>query len=70
MSTPLEFDPQPYEKCEGSTDRQRCRYDDTEMVVLAREGNSVTVRPLGSPYAPEQVVDVHSLRPSYITLGR
>lgn len=62
------FNPQPYPV--GSQDEQQCRYEGREMVVLAREGDQVTVRPLGNPDAPSFTVHINNLRPVYITPGR
>jgi hypothetical protein len=64
------FDPQPYARCQGQPDKQRCRYEGREMVVLAREGDQVTVRPLGNPEAAPATVHINNLRPAYITPGR
>lgn len=69
-----EFDPQPYAKCKGQPDKQRCRMDYqgrrlVEMVVLAREGDMVTVRPLGFPDDDPVTVHLNVLRPHYITPG-
>jgi hypothetical protein len=67
------FDPQPY--AVGGPDNQRCRMDWDgwrlrEMVVLAREGDMVTVRPLGNPDIKPRTVHLNDLRPPYITPGR
>jgi hypothetical protein len=63
------FDPQPYAKCQGRPDKQRCRYRGREMTVIAREGDMVTVRPLGDPEAEEHEVHISNLRSVYITPG-
>lgn len=68
-----EFDPQPYGL--GRPDDQACRMDYqgrrlVRMVVLARDGDMVTVRPLGFPEADPVTVHVNNLRPVYITPGR
>jgi hypothetical protein len=65
-----EFDPQPYEKCNGRPDKQRCRYQGRDMVVLEREGDMVTVRPLGRPDASSATVHIGQLRPVYASPGR
>jgi hypothetical protein len=67
-----EFDPQPYEKCQGRPDKQRCRYGPrlAEHVVLAREGDMVTVRPLGFPEAEPVTVHLNELTPQRISYGR
>lgn len=67
-----EFNPQPYGR--GRYDDQRCRMDYqgrrlVEMVVIARVGDMVTVRPLGFPDADLITVHVNNLRPHYITPG-
>lgn len=66
-----EFGPQPYAKCMDRPDKQRCRYGPrlTEHVVLAREGDMATVRPLGCPDAEPFTVHVNNLRPPWITYG-
>lgn len=66
-----EFDPQPYAKCEGRPDRQRVKYGPwlTDHVVLAREGDMVTVRPLGNPDAEPFTVHVNNLRPPWVSYG-
>lgn len=63
------FDPQPYAKCKEQPDKQRCRYRGQVMAVIAREGDMVTVRPLGNPDAPAREVHVNDLRPVWITPG-
>jgi predicted amidophosphoribosyltransferase len=65
-----DFDPQPY--AIGGPENQRVRYGPhlREYVVLAREGDQVTIRPLGNPDAEEITVNVNVLRPPYITYGR
>lgn len=64
------FDPQPYAKCQGQPDKQSCRYRGQQMVVLERDGDDVTVRPLGRPDLEPSVVHISNLRPVYITPGR
>lgn len=72
-----EFDPQPYEKCGGRPDKQRVRYNwygsgpygSAECVVLAREGDMVTIRPLGRPELEAVTVHLNNLRPARITPG-
>ena len=61
------FNPQPYPI--GSQDEQQCRYEGRLMVVLAREGELVMVRPLGNPEAAPVTVHINNLRPAYITPG-
>lgn len=68
-----EFDPQPY--AVGGSGKSICRMDQDgwplrEMVVLAREGDMVTVRPLGRPDLEPVTVSLSELRPHYITPGR
>lgn len=68
-----EFNPQPY--AVGGPANQTCRYSYDgwnlrEMVVLAREGDMVTVRPLGNPDEAPRTVHVSELRPHYVTPGR
>lgn len=67
-----EFDPQPYAKCEGRPDRQRVKYGPylADHVVLAREGDMVTIRPLGNPEAESFTVHVNNLRPTRVSYGR
>lgn len=64
------FDPQPYAKCQGRPDKQSCRYEGREMVVLDRDGDDVTVRPLGRPDLEPFTVNIRNLRPVYVTPGR
>jgi hypothetical protein len=66
------FDPQPYSV--GGSENQRARMNWAgwklrEVVVLAREGDMVTVRPLGNPDIEPVTVHVSVLRPAYITPG-
>jgi hypothetical protein len=62
-----DFDPQPYGR--GRLSDQSCRYEGRLMVVLDREGDEVSVRPLGNPSAPPVIVHINNLRPAYITPG-
>lgn len=65
-----EFNPQPY--AVGGPENQRVRYGPylREYVVLARESDMVTIRPLGNPGESPVTVSVNVLRPHYITPGR
>lgn len=67
-----EFDPQPYPSCGGRPDRQRVRYGPRldEYVVLAREGDMLTIRRLGLPESDPVQVHVANARPPWVTYGR
>jgi hypothetical protein len=66
-----EFNPQPYrmQKLGERAVEQQCRYEGRLMVVTDRDGDDVTVRPLGNPDAPARIVHVNNLRPAYVTPG-
>lgn len=63
------FDPQPYGR--GRPDDQRVKYGPylRDHVVLAREGDMVTIRPLGNPDADPVTVHVNNLRPPWVSYG-
>lgn len=63
------FDPQPYGR--GTIDSQRVKYGPrlADHVVLAREGDMVTIRPLGFPDADPVTVHVNNVRPPWVSYG-
>lgn len=62
-----DFDPQPYENCQGQPDRQRVHMIDdpykSDYVVVARDGDNVTIRSLAFPDQEPVTVSVHNLYP-------
>lgn len=66
-----EFDPQPYATCGGRPDKQMVKYGPmlTDHVVLAREGDMVTIRPLGFPENEPVTVHLNELRPPWVSYG-
>ncbi len=65
-----EFDPQPYGK--GRPDDQQVRFGPRLdlYLVIAREGDMVTIRRMGNPDALPFEVPVNNLRPLWTTYGR
>lgn len=69
------FNPRPYRVIQAdggdATDQTCRRYGDArEWVVCDRQGDAVTVKPLGFPDGYRETVNIAQLRPAYYTPGR